>query len=251
MNKYKQEYLEYCEINKRLASNTIDAYRNGLNSYTSDSLSCSNIHAWIKALSASRGDRTVSLNIIIMKGFLKWLRRVYPELRGKVCEPMDIELPKIKKERIDIKETEFSIVDKCDEFLVRFLFDTGLRISEAMSVRYEDINGNKIIIRGKGGKIRTVFISEKIQEMLPQGEGKIFKFTPRTAQRIIAEVGEKLGIELWPHKLRHMFASKLLMNGANIYDVSKILGHSSVTTTEIYSHIGNGHLEEAYKRAIK
>jgi site-specific recombinase XerD len=128
-------------------------------------------------------------------------------------------------------------------------------------------------VRGKGGKIRLVFISNKAKSALsryldkrPDVDPAVFariglrqieknsrkdnlRLTPRSIQRIVKFYALKAGIvkDVHPHTLRHSFATDLLANGADIRSVQEMLGHSSVTTTQIYTHVTNKQLKEVHK----
>ncbi|MCK4524829.1 MAG: tyrosine-type recombinase/integrase, partial [Candidatus Andersenbacteria bacterium] len=167
-----------------------------------------------------------------------------------------------------------------DRAILELLFSTGLRVSELSGLDRDSINlkSGEFSIRGKGGKIRLVFISDsaknaiinyikqrkdidqalfvnirKVKSRKKTVGNKNFRslrLTPRSIQRIVKKYAIKAGIvkKVTPHTLRHSFATDLLMNGADIRSVQSMLGHSSITTTQIYTHITNRHLKDIHKK---
>lgn len=164
-----------------------------------------------------------------------------------------------------------------DRALLEILFSTGLRVSEACNLNRDSFNLAKgeFSVRGKGEKIRVVFLSETAKAALksymdkrrdihealfvriPKGKKADLaqakyvnlRLTPRSVQRIIKKCAVKAGIarKVTPHTMRHSFATDLLMGGADIRSVQTMLGHSSITTTQIYTHITDKQLKEVHK----
>lgn len=185
-----------------------------------------------------------------------------------------------------------------DKAILELLFSSGLRVSELANLNRDrlDLKNQEFSVRGKGGKIRVVFISnsakaaiEKYLEKRTDIDPAVFvrdakglekfstkksfspargemsegqrggrkknidkdslRLTPRSIQRIVKHYAVKAGIikDVHPHTFRHSFATDLLMNGADIRSVQTMLGHSSITTTQIYTHITNPQLKEIHK----
>jgi site-specific recombinase XerD len=164
-----------------------------------------------------------------------------------------------------------------DQAIIELLFSAGLRVSELTNLNRDHINLNKdeFSIRGKGSKLRIVFLSEEAKSALHQylakridvdealfisfpkkglvnkknSERETLRLTPRTIQRLIKYYAKKAGImkDVHPHTLRHSFATDLLINGADIRSVQAMLGHASITTTQIYTHITNERLKEVHQ----
>jgi site-specific recombinase XerD len=189
-----------------------------------------------------------------------WLKYEIKTNNAKVMSPKLIDNLKFSRPKMDIPATK--IIEKInnlalsyrDKAIVHTFLSTGLRLSELSSIKIEDIDlENKISIRGKGGKLRLVFLSEKLKPILQdyiagKKEGLLFPFSNQTIHRAIKSIGKKIGYNLHPHKLRHVFATNLLQNGCPIQHVQAILGHSSISTTQIYSHISNKSLQEEFKK---
>jgi len=157
-----------------------------------------------------------------------------------------------------------------DRAILATLFSTGLRVSELCSLDRNSVNlkTGEFSVIGKGGKMRIVFLSEdatkNLEEYLKKrtdidkalfvreagNDEENLRLTPRSVQRIIKKYAAKAGIvkNVTPHKLRHSFATDLLQNGADIRSVQAMLGHSSITTTQIYTHYTDKQLREIHKK---
>lgn len=161
-----------------------------------------------------------------------------------------------------------------DRAILETLFSTGLRVSELASLNCDTINlqRREFGIVGKGGKERIVFVSDSAADWLdrylkarkdtfkplfirfqgkkdPTNNGESMRLTPRSIERIVEKYVKKLGlpVKATPHTLRHSFATDLLLNGADIRSVQEMLGHSNISTTQIYTHVTNAHLKDVHK----
>lgn len=161
-----------------------------------------------------------------------------------------------------------------DRAILESLFSTGLRVSELASLNCDTINlqRREFGIVGKGGKERIVFISDSSANWLdkylrirkdtfkplfirfqgkvdPTNSGEAMRLTPRSIERIVEKYVKRLGlpVKATPHTLRHSFATDLLLNGADIRSVQEMLGHSNISTTQIYTHVTNAHLKDVHK----
>jgi len=165
-----------------------------------------------------------------------------------------------------------------DLAIMHTLFSTGLRVSELADLNQDQVNLDRgeFSVIGKGRKERLVFLSDDAKHYLHQyvsgrvdndpavfirfrdplkerkaeekPEKRSLRLTPRSIERIVAAYAKKAGItkRVTPHTLRHSFATDLLMNGANIRDVQAMLGHASLNTTQIYTHVTNAHLKDVH-----
>lgn len=159
-----------------------------------------------------------------------------------------------------------------DKAILEMLFSTGLRVSELAGLRKDMINlkREEFTVRGKGDKPRVVFMSNQARHWLEKylaarGDMSPYLFvshdramkgrdydgglTPRSVQRIVEGYARAAGItkRITPHTMRHTFATDLLRNGADIRSVQTMLGHSSITTTQIYTHVTDERLKEVYR----
>ena len=221
---------------------------------------------------------TQSYYIIGLRNFLKFLIKQ----DFKVLSPDKIDLPKSFPRQIELltydellRLLEAPVNDNLkslrDKAILETLFCTGLRVSELCSLnRYFDLEKGEISIRGKGETIRLVFLSEKAKKTLKTYLAKrtdqeqalfvslthsqkpkvIGRLTSRTAERIINFYAKKAGIfkKVSPHLLRHEFATDLLMSGADLRSVQELLGHKSISTTQIYTHLTNPQLKKIHQK---
>lgn len=221
---------------------------------------------------------TQAYYVIIIRNFLKYLaKRDY-----KAVSAEKIELPKIPQRQIQVIEyndlerllnpplKDNSIRSLRDKAILHTLFSTGLRVSELCSLnRNLNLDRGEITIRGKGGRLRVIFLSEEAKKAIkaylekrddadealfmsftksakPKAIGRI---TTRSVERLIEHYATVAGIprKVTPHTLRHQFATDLLVNGADLRSVQELLGHSNISTTQIYTHLTNKELAEVHK----
>jgi site-specific recombinase XerD len=241
---------------------------------------------WLNRYKNSNGDElsiiTQSYHLIALRGFLTYLsKREIPSL-----SPEKIELPKTSRRQVtflhyDEVERLLDSVKTDDETglrdraIIELLFSSGLRVSELVNLDRDHINAirREFMVRGKGQKDRPVFISESASQhvsnyltartdSLPPlfisyshnneqtTSGNYRRLGPRSIQRIINKYTKIAGItkHVSPHTMRHSFATDLLMNGADLRSVQTMLGHSSITTTQVYTHVTDEHLREIHEK---
>lgn len=226
---------------------------------------------------------TQNYHLIAIRAFLKYLSKrdiesLSPEKielsdakRKQIgfLEPKEIEAlfsaPAKFEKKPDVKARDVAIMET--------LFSTGLRVSELVALDRDKINltRREFSVRGKGGKDRVVFISpsaagaisaylkQRSDDAKPlfihfsgtkdaEEEGEYLRLTTRSVQRLIGKYAKLAGItkNVTPHLLRHSFATDLLINGADIRSVQALLGHSSITTTQMYTHVTDQQLREVH-----
>ncbi len=218
---------------------------------------------------------TQSYYVIALRNFLKYLARH----DIKVMAPEKIELPKIAQRQIDIVEYKDlerllgapkgqDIRSLRDKAVLELFFSTGLRLAELCGLdRAIDLKRGELSVRGKGDKLRVVFISDSAREAIQnylkkRGDtepwlfvsldraGRVLgKITSRSVERMIESRAKQAGIpkRIHPHQLRHSFATDLLVNGADLRSVQELLGHANISTTQIYTHLTNKELREIHK----
>lgn len=220
--------------------------------------------------------RTQNYYMIALRAFLKFLRK-----REIDCiSPERIELAKLPERELDlITPTELGRLMKAandsgkqglrDTAILELFFSTGLRVSELCSLDNDiDLSQDSFSVRGKGDKVRVVFLSPTAKSAVAaylksrkDMSDALFvnvvasntipsRLTPRSVERIIKKCAVKAGItkKVTPHVLRHVFATDLLNNGADIRSVQQLLGHASINTTQIYTHITDTHLKEIHRK---
>ncbi|MGB3921989.1 MAG: tyrosine-type recombinase/integrase [Minisyncoccia bacterium] len=285
LEQLKREFLEYTEIEKGRSLKTVENYDRYLSRFLSYSKAkktseiTPNIlreyRLWLNRQPAKNDTlkkKTQNYYLIALRAFLKYLAK-----RGfKTLSPEAIELAKVGERSIDLITPEeltrlLEAPDVSEEnglrdrALLETLFSTGLRVSELCSLpRDLDLSGDEFSVRGKGDKVRLVFLSPEaktaIKKYLSAQAGLdkrkdidndfLFPVTTRTAQRIIKHYAIKAGIskKVTPHVIRHMFATDLLSNGADLRSVQVFLGHANIATTQIYTHVTDRQLKETHKK---
>jgi site-specific recombinase XerD len=288
------DFLEYLEIERGRSVKTIENYHRYLSRFLlemnikkSEDINEEKVRSFRMWLSRQekRGEKNVFLkkktqnyHLIALRAFLKYVRK-----RGfSSLSPEVIELAKTSNRDLDLiseKERErlFNAMKgeekkaKRDRAIFHLLFSTGLRISELCALNRESIDKERdeFSVRGKGEKVRVVFLSEDAKKALLVWEKarndmeealfisfskrKNNRLTPRSIERNIKEYAKKAGITkiVTPHTLRHSFATNLLQNGADLRSVQMLLGHSSIITTQIYTHMTDTHLRDIHKKFHK
>lgn len=297
----KTEFLEYLEIEKNRSQSTIKNYDhhisrflNWLEGYLSksadkigaDEITDEAVRKFRLFLARELDNfgkplkkQTQNHHIIALRMFLKYLTK-----RSIDSLPADrIELAKQPQREIEfLDEAELKRLLEApegdgfqslrDRAILELLFSTGLRVAELCSLNRDSVDTNKgsFSVRGKGDKIRVVFVSEEakeaVKEYLKQREDidpalfvrdlnspnkeEGLRLTPRSIQRIIKKYSAIAGIskKVTPHWLRHMFATDLLKNGADLRSVQMMLGHANISTTQIYTHFTDRQLEDIHKK---
>ena len=229
--------------------------------------------------------RTQNYYMIALRAFLKFLRKrdidaISPEKIELAKLPerhLDLitstELDRLMKAPREAYEKEKNNdTDKALRYLrdcaiLELLFSTGLRVSELCALNADiDLTRDELSVRGKGEKVRVVFLSPTAKDTVREyliarkdmeealfvdgRSNKLHRISPRDVQRNLKTYVAKAGITnvVTPHTLRHAFATDLLNNGADIRSVQQLLGHASISTTQIYTHITDAHLREVHKK---
>lgn len=225
---------------------------------------------------------TQNYHLIALRGFFTYLSK----RDIKSMPPNKIELPKITRKQVTFLHfdeieriiEQINISDEPglrDRAIIELLFSSGLRVSELINLNRDHINTKRreFTVRGKGKKDRPVFISESAAEHVENylasrsdsldplfisysnnsevnTSGDYRRLTPRSVQRIVNKYTRLAGItkHVSPHTMRHSFATDLLMNGADIRSVQMMLGHSNISTTQIYTHVTDEHLKEVHEK---
>lgn len=225
--------------------------------------------------------KTQNFFMIALRSFLKYLARIdIATLSAEKVELGEQEPSPLKVLDDDSLErllSEPSPVDEAgirDKVILEMLFSTGLRVSELASLNCDQLNleRREFGVVGKGGKQRLVFLSDEAVEWINkylesrkdgfkplfiryQGskdaldDGENMRLSTRSLERIVEKYVKQAGLSIkaTPHTLRHNFATDLLINGADIRSVQEMLGHSNISTTQIYTHVTNKQLREVHK----
>lgn len=271
------EYLEYLELEKGLAQNTLDAYRRDLSEFAKnidniDSVNRMTINGSIRTLREKKlAPTSVIRKIASIRGFFKW---AYSSGLIKQNPASTLEQPKVPQRLpkvITIKEVEELLHENLtplEHVIMELLYSCGLRVSELVNLKLTDIDLASKYVRcfGKGSKERIIPMGEiakqVIKEYLPERDLLLKKYNLSTKRlfilpngrlinrqdvyNLIHERGKLIHKNISPHTLRHSFATHLLENGADLRVVQELLGHSDVSTTQLYTHISKKRLKEVY-----
>ena len=292
----KIQYLEHLEIEKNRSPKTMENYGRYLDRFlqfakvssptdiTEDLIR--QYRLYLNRLKDTEGNSlkkvTQNYHIIALRNFLKYLAK--RNIKSVSVEKVELG----KQEQREVTFLEPDELERLlnspngneldalrDKALLTTLFSTGMRVSELCSLDRGkvDVNRGEVTVRGKGSKLRLVFLSSETKNCLRQylekrpdidealfiriPKSKTFskdnnlRLTPRSVQRIVEKHATKAGIvgkNVSPHTLRHSYATDLLRNGADIRSVQAMLGHASVTTTQIYTHVTDKQLREVHQR---
>ncbi len=293
--KYIKEFLEYLEIERGRSDKTIKNYHFYLTRFSDwakhpnpQEITMEMVRNYRLHLNRDISGReetnlkknTQNYHLIALRSFLKYLAK--RDVKSMAAEK--IELAKQGTRNVSFLESEEferfragplsdpTIVGYRDKALLELLFSTGTRVSEASTLKIDNINlkRDEFTVLGKGKKHRVVYLSEDARRAIKayldhRKDTSPFLFvrhdrarhssttshplTPRSVQRIVDRYARLAGItkRVTPHTLRHTYATDLLRNGADIRAVQSLLGHESITTTQVYTHITDKELGRVYK----
>ncbi|MBP3765613.1 MAG: site-specific tyrosine recombinase XerD [Bacilli bacterium] len=288
MNKdYIKEYEDYLRIDKKYSNNTIMSYMNDLNKFNLfldnkdiTKIDKTAIRSFIESEKNRKlSDRTISHDLIVIKNFYKYLEK---NNTIKNNPSVDIELPKLKKalphvlslDEVD-KILDIELKDKYayrNKAMLELMYSSGLRISELVNLKIQDIDLEEDIVRvtGKGSKMRIVPIGDyaiyylklyinEYRSLLIKSKVSDYLFLNSRGDRISRQAmfkiikqiirDKNIKKDVSPHTLRHSFASHMLENGADLRSIQELLGHSDISTTQIYTHISNKKIKENYEES--
>lgn len=244
------------------------------------------LNRFTNAKGKALGRSTQNYHLIALRAFLKYLAR--RDIKSLSSEK--VELARVPERHVSFLEGQElarlldapltadapELVRVRDKAILETLFSTGLRVSELVGLKKSDVpqKRNDLSVRGKGGKVRMVFLSPdaraaltnyhvKRRDLSPYlfvrhdraGETNEAKekteqkgMTARSVERLVSNYARHAGImkAVTPHTLRHSFGTDLLRSGADLRAVQELLGHASITTTQIYTHVTDKHLKEVY-----
>jgi site-specific recombinase XerD len=297
IDKLINDYLEYLEIERGRSQLTIRNYDFYLRRFSKwakhpepDAITDDLVHRYRLWLNRSVKGRdgepikktTQNYHLIALRSLLKYFAK--KDIQSLAAEKIEL----AKHEQREVSFMEANELDRLlaapmrmseglvalrDHAILELLFSTGMRVSEISQLKIEQINleRDEFTVRGKGGKLRAVYLSSTAKDSLKNylakrrdaspflivghdrakgGRKPSGGLTPRSIQRLVERYAKNSGItkHVTPHTLRHTFATDLLLGGADIRSVQSLLGHASITTTQIYTHITNKQMKEVHKK---
>jgi integrase/recombinase XerC len=276
------------------SSNTLVAYRRDVLDFLSfltihsgnkngasqlDSIDQVSMRSWIAENRRSgKTSRSIARQLSSVKSFYKWFAKrrgidptmvlitKAPKFQKKLPRALSKEAAKEISQSIDLTDNEPWVIAR-DTAVILLLYGCGLRISEALSLKYSEMPlTDTLKIQGKGDKFRIIPILQIAREAVENylntlpftlnGNDNIFRgvrggsLNPRSIQLVMKLIREKLGIasNATPHSLRHSFATHLLTSGADLRSIQELLGHSSLSTTQIYTSVDSSRLMDVYSK---
>lgn len=271
------EYLEYLELEKGLSQNTIDAYRRDLSDFAQNvedihSINRMNINAYVRTLRERKlAPTSVIRKVASLRGFFKWATSSGILEKNPAATLEQPKTPQRLPKVVSVKEIDEMLhnnLTPLEHVMMELLYSCGLRVSELVNLKLSDIDLSSKYIRcfGKGSKERIIPIGEQakamLQEYFPTRDLLVKKYNLTTKNLLIKDnghfvtrqdvynfihaQGKLIHKNISPHTLRHSFATHLLENGADLRVVQELLGHSDVSTTQLYTHISKKRLKEVY-----
>jgi integrase/recombinase XerC len=283
IEKYINKFFEYISSYRKYSENTLHSYQkdlkkflrflelNGINEL--NRISKKTIQRYMIYLSElNLNPRSISRNLSALRSFYDFL--LFNDLTES--NPVkDIKNPKLPKKIVKYLDEEelnsiLSLMEKDPEVLqefamIEFLYSTGVRVSEFCNLKISNIDFEKKIVKvkGKGNKIRFIPLTERLINLLKnlnvekkspeeflfitKNGGKLYpKYVERIVKRFLSEISDDGNV--YPHLIRHTFATHLLRRGADLRSIKELLGHASLDTTTIYAHVSIDHLKNIYKK---
>lgn len=278
------KFLRHLDIEKGASPHTLRAYREDLEIFSSymgpnpGSIELNDIRGFLaEQINAGHQKTTVCRRLASLRSFLKFLyREGYIKSNPAKLVPSP-RLPKNLPKFLSVDDV-FSLVEKPgatgfiparDRAILELLYSSGLRVSELTGLNEDGINMKEgmVLVKGKGKKERIVPVGKKAVEainayiaersLLKKKTAALFlnrngaRLTDRTVRRIVIKYARAIGVNgrIGPHTLRHTFASHLLQGGADLRVIQELLGHSSLSTTQKYTHLDITHLMDTYDKA--
>jgi integrase/recombinase XerC len=209
---------------------------------------------------AHLNSKTISKKLSAIRSFVEYLNekgmKIVLKSDSSVKVAKTLPKPISHKHIVDALE----LADETESLVVLLLYTLGLRISELESLRLSDIDDGWVRVLGKGSKQRDIPLLENIKERIDTYKQnynpKVFLFekndeplSQNSLRYIITKTFKRVNLKVTPHQLRHSYATELLNNNAPIADVSELLGHSSMATTQIYTKLGSALKKQNYNNA--
>ncbi len=284
MKEYINKFIRYLEVEKAVSDHTVRAYRKDLDEFYEyvktepDQIDMIDVRGFIAdQIKKGLNKITVSRRLSSIRSFFKFLHREGYILSNPAKLVSNPRVPKLLPRFLSVDDV-FSLIEKPegiglipsrDKAILELLYSSGLRVSELSGLNIDDLNTKESLvkIKGKGKKERIVPVGSKaveavksymIERLLIKSKDKALflnrmgtRLTDRGVRRIVVKYARALAMngQIGPHTLRHSFASHLLQGGADLRVIQELLGHSSLSTTQKYTHLDITHLMDIYDKA--
>ena len=279
------EFCNYLLIDKHYSNNTIESYKRDLTKFyvyidkDLKKVSKDDIKDYLKHLYDDKmNERSIARNISTLKTFYKFLnisKIINNNPVDSISSPkLGKKLPNTLSEEDINKLLDIKLIDNYsyrNKAMLELMYATGLRVSELVNLKVYDVNLEEAIVKtmGKGSKERIIPIGDyalsALKIYINDYRSSLFKrevndylflnnhgmkMTRQGFFKIIKKLASEQGIkkDFSPHTLRHSFATHLLSHGADLRIIQELLGHSDVSTTQIYTHVSNEELEDTFKK---
>lgn len=280
IQKYINKFLEYLLNYRKFSENTLLSYQKDLNNFLNfltenkinrfENISRRTIQRFMIFLSEKNlSPRSISRELSALRSFFNFL--IFNDIVDH--NPLDgVKNPKQPKnvvkylkseslnEILNLMQKDYEIVQ--DYAIIEMLYSTGIRVSELCNLKKSDVdfNNNIVKVRGKGNKTRLIPLTDRLVKILmnikfssneflfqTKNGGKLYpKYVERLVKKYLSEISDDGRV--YPHLIRHSFATHLLSRGADIRTIKELLGHESLETTSIYTHVSIDHLKNIYKK---
>jgi len=280
-----EDFKNYLLLEKKYSDNTINSYERDLIKYKNyfenkkniKNIENKDIKQYIQIISKEESPRSVARNISCLKSFYKFLlteKYINKNPLDNIIQPkLKKSLPKVLTEDEVDRLLNINLTDNYsyrNKAMLELMYSSGLRVTELINLKVTDIDLDMALVRifGKGSKERVIPLGEyainALKEYITYHRGGLLKnntsnylflssrgdkMTRQAFFKILKKIAKEQGIktEFSPHTLRHSFATHLLKHGADLRSIQELLGHSDVSSTQIYTHITNEKLKENYK----
>ena len=282
-----ESFISFLEVEKRYSQHTLIAYKEDLNQFVEFSGIQNNnelrevthqvIRGWIVQLIESGStNRTVARKLSCLRSFFKWL---VSEAKIDINPMLRVKAPKVEKRLPNfVKQSEIEMADhselfssdhdgKRDQLIFELFYQTGIRLSELINLKEKDIQDGRIKVLGKRNKERLIPISSDLVQLINEyrlikpKKGDAFEFFlvkfdggKLSSKFVYRKINNYLGSvssvqKKSPHVLRHTFATHLLNNGAGLETLKELLGHASLSATQVYTHSSFAQINSIYSQA--
>lgn len=268
-------YLQ-CKKLEGLSKKTLYNYSLELNKFSQffhkpiSTINSMDIRMYMAAMSEKRSESTTNTKMTVIRDFFQWLQNEEYITANPTKKIKPVKEPETKREPLTDEEVEIlreSLEDIREKAIFEFLLSTGCRVDEIVKIKISEVDWSRMTLKvtGKGNKERRVYFNERTKIILKKylktrkgdseylfcgTRGKCGKLGTRAVQVLMAKIGKRVDIHIYPHLMRHTFATRALNAGMALEIVQALLGHSNVGTTQIYAKVKEFNVQHAYRQLV-